>query len=921
MNEKLSPGAKDEQARLNKIAAEAKKAAEKQVGQAAAITNEMESFSKSIKDVTKNLEVAIDSVAGKSKKVIQEFSEDVKSLPDSIDASDEIQSKFSNFLNIKGSINKLTAEDLFDASSIKKYTEDTVKSLAEAQEARAKKLKSNLMTIATADSPEIQESQVKGVQTDQMAEVAEGAARVASLVNSMKAEATFAQSKVPGSTITQAGQLLADGRANKAREATLKKIIDDEAKYKAAQELKFIRENNGILTAEAASRIELEAGKRKEAALKNLDALTEAELKADAERAEQKAAEDKIKAIEDAGKAINDNLQTLASKDASWRDKKAAFKDLTTTDGEFDGTKALYSTLTALSDYAKQLETKIDDIASYQSTVDTRLQGSSNGKYFDSYWRQFIRDITYVGSVTPYFKQEDYASNIRDLVSTGIAFNVDERAFLMTIKDKIATTFEVADGTLLRLIRIQQEDSTAGRLGMEATLNHFLNNMYENTEYLKQVASSVRGNLEEMQSLMPGKEATEVEYQVQKWLGSAYSVGMSQTAVNSISASLGQIGAGQIEGITQGGTGNLLIMAANDAGLPITDLLANGLTADETNELLNSAVKYLADLAESSKDNQVVQQQLASVFGVKASDLKAASNLVNSSSSVYGNTKSYDELLGKLFTLADSMGSRTSLAEKMSNIWSNGQYSLAGSIAENPILYLIYKTATVLDDTVGGMPVPFVDVMGTGVDLETSVADIMRVTALGGGILSSLGPMLSGLSSSFSGRAMLNKLGIKSETALTVTPRGTEDTSSGPTGGGTSGISASGHAANYIGNASSSDIKENTLASAKDEKKQLMIEAKEGESPNQLDSINGTVLKIYELLDEVAHGNKTLSVKVEEYGLTRTASASGSSIGGVSAAGALSTGTGTAGSTSVNGILSDFRNQNSLNLGGWTANL
>ena len=46
--------------------------------------------------------------------------------------------------------------------------------------------------------------------------------------------------------------------------------------------------------------------------------------------------------------------------------------------------------------------------------------------------------MTSVGAVTPFFKQEDFANNIKSLVDRGIAFDLKQRAFLMTIKDKIA---------------------------------------------------------------------------------------------------------------------------------------------------------------------------------------------------------------------------------------------------------------------------------------------------------------------------------------------------------------------------------------------------------------------------------------------------------------------------------------------------
>nr|DAU00298.1 MAG TPA: hypothetical protein [Bacteriophage sp.] len=41
------------------------------------------------------------------------------------------------------------------------------------------------------------------------------------------------------------------------------------------------------------------------------------------------------------------------------------------------------------------------------------------------------------------------------MVDLGINYNLEERAFLATISDKVATTFDAANGTLLRLIRLQ----------------------------------------------------------------------------------------------------------------------------------------------------------------------------------------------------------------------------------------------------------------------------------------------------------------------------------------------------------------------------------------------------------------------------------------------------------------------------------
>ena len=125
-------------------------------------------------------------------------------------------------------------------------------------------------------------------------------------------------------------------------------------------------------------------------------------------------------------------------------------------------------------------------------------------------------DIRNVAGISPLIKQESVVSNLEKLVGQGISFDVEQRAFLETIKDTIATTFEAADGTLLRLVRIQQQDTTAARLGMESALTSFLNNMYETTEYMQSVAKSVRTSLKEAEALMGSKSAAAFEYQVQK---------------------------------------------------------------------------------------------------------------------------------------------------------------------------------------------------------------------------------------------------------------------------------------------------------------------------------------------------------------------------------------------------------------------
>lgn len=596
------------------------------------------------------------------------------------------------------------------------------------------------------------------------------------------------------------------------------------------------------------------------------------------------------------------------------------------------------------TDVLKKLESSIEAIAAKKGLVDTRLHGSKMDTTFGSYWDKIVHDITAVGAVNPYFKQEDFAKNIEDLVAKGIAFDVEQRAFLLTIKDKIATTFDVADGTLLRLIRLQQADSSAGRLGMEAALNAFLNEMYETTEYLTDVASGIRGSLEEMQALMEGDAAVEVEYQVQKWLGSLYSVGMSKTAVEGIAGALGKIAAGDIDGLTNNGAGNLLVMAANDAGLSIADILVKGINASDTNKLLQATVNYLASIAKTSEDNKVVQQQLANVFGVQASDIRAAVNLSTNTGDVYSETLSYDNMISTLEKMASTMALRTSMGEMMTNVWTNGSYTIAGAMASNPIAYITYKLAGLLDATTGGfLPLPHLTGFGTGIDLHTSVSDLMRAGAIGAGIIGSLGSIISGLSNSFDGKKMLTQMGITSEGGLQVVERG---------GGGGVGALASGgqqstSSSGYAGNSNGNDVANSTQQSAEDDGKKKVVEAMEEREEDRVDLINVNVLRIYKLLYDVVNGKDALRVKIDSYGLTglnnlkfgamgglggAESSASGSvgggglsssSDGSSGGAGGSSFGGGAGGSsgTGGSGVSGDGGAGGTMTLGGWTTML
>lgn len=166
--------------------------------------------------------------------------------------------------------------------------------------------------------------------------------------------------------------------------------------------------------------------------------------------------------------------------------------------------------------FTNKLNSDIEAIGGMLGVVDTRLQGSKQATSGGSYWRRMSDSISAATSTSNLISQSAVVNSVKEMINQGISFNVDQRAALAVMSESIASTFNATDGTLLRLIRIQEQDSTAARLGMESALTSFLNNMYETTEYMGSIADGIRANLETATALMTATDAVAFEYQVQK---------------------------------------------------------------------------------------------------------------------------------------------------------------------------------------------------------------------------------------------------------------------------------------------------------------------------------------------------------------------------------------------------------------------
>ena len=482
-----------------------------------------------------------------------------------------------------------------------------------------------------------------------------------------------------------------------------------------------------------------------------------------------------------------------------------------------------------LTDSINRLSSAIDSGISaytkYQEGVNARLQGSriDTGNYGANYFSALESSLTSAVGVTPLFSTQDMLSNLQALVQEGIASNVEQRAFIQTAKDEIATTFDASNAALLRIIRLQQQDSTAARLGMEAYLTRFLNELVDNTEYLNRTFDTVQEALLEASSMMTEGASTEMEYVVQKWLGALTGVGLSENAASGIAQALGYLGSGNVEGLNSSAFQNLLVMAASRSNQSYSELLTGGLSAQSADSLMRSMVEYMAGI--NSGGNNVVRSQFASTFGLSVSDLMAASNLASSLDDITGNFLSFGGMYEELAYQLGQVSDRLTMSGKIDTYLNNLQFGLASNIASNPASAAIWRITNMISDA-GGINIPTVMALGTGVDMNTTVEQLVRAGLVGVSSLGMIGDLVSGIGNTIDPTGILSKLGIASDKTTITRGTGTAGRSSGMT----TSLSA------FVGNSSGDDIYQSTMMGVEEQKTSMAAEA-QADTTNYAESI------------------------------------------------------------------------------------
>ena len=580
-----------------------------------------------------------------------------------------------------------------------------------------------------------------------------------------------------------------------------RKSIKDKEERKALD--KKIKDNKNIITEldKAQTQIDLKNAKNREERI----------------NAEKKQREQVYKDIENLWQQANDTAdkveRRLINREArklSWQNW-GPFEGSTSGLGGFineirsaDNPLALGNVLSnALDGVNKEINSLINDVTSHRQKIMARLQGygeSSDGEYD---YEGLLEDIRDQLAVSPYLKQQDYLKKLDDAVEKGIAYNVEQRTFLASISEQIATTFNAFNSELLRLIKLQQADSTAARLGMEAVLTKNLNSMFSDTSYLTDnISDGVTAALLDTESLMTHEDAVEFEYTAQKWLSAMYSLGVSQNTIARIAEGIGKLGTGNVTALANDtATQTLFAMSASREGLDYAQMLVDGLDSSEINRLLKSMVTYLQQISKDSKNN-VVKSAYGDLYNISLADLTAVNSLTQSDiDTIFSSGLTYDDAANALNDQLSNLSKRYSTSEMLQNIVSNFKYTLASEIAGDAVTMTMWQVTDFINNATGGIHLPHIAVMGNTIDLSAfTVEGLIQGGLVGLATLGSIGSIISSIGagggmdlSSWGGEEYNTRGGI------ITTSSGFKSTTSQST---------------YVASSSSNDMRNSALSSA-----------------------------------------------------------------------------------------------------------
>lgn len=361
------------------------------------------------------------------------------------------------------------------------------------------------------------------------------------------------------------------------------------------------------------------------------------------------------------------------------------------------GSEVLSKILDVSMAIRKDIDKLIDDTASvlsdYVGVINASIQGT--GETFSSEFENVVASL----GINRYIQQTAYLGQIANLTSKGIAFNVEQRALLETIRDKTVSTFDSLDANLLRLVRLKERDITASQFGLEAALRNTLNKVFKDSSYLQGMYDAISGAITDAVMVSGGKDIIEYSSVAQTWMGAMYESGIDSNTVNKFANAINYLGSGNVQGLASDAEMQRLILLSMDTiNMDYADILQQGLTSSEITDLMTAIVNYLVEISNNTKKNNVLQSSYTQLFGMSMTDLRAFNNLQKHMNELtyVDKSKAMDVTQNEIERLQSV--ERTTVAEQVNNAIANAKFVAGYEIATDASKYLTWKTSNMILD-------------------------------------------------------------------------------------------------------------------------------------------------------------------------------------------------------------------------------
>lgn len=376
----------------------------------------------------------------------------------------------------------------------------------------------------------------------------------------------------------------------------------------------------------------------------------------------------------------------------------------------------------------KSINSWVDEAAGVLANNVGRINAALEGT--GQTYQNVTEDMVESLGLSRFVKQTDYISQIANLTSRGITYNVEQRALLETIKDKTVAAFESMDSSLLRLIRLRQQDLTATQFGLEAALRNTLNKVFKDSTYLRDLFSGIQSAVADAVVISGSRDVTEYSSVVQTWMGAMYESGVDSGMVTKLANAINALGSGNVSALaSDSDIQRLILLSMDTVGMDYADILQQGLSSSDINDLLTAIVKYLTEIESNTKNNNVLTSSYTQLFGMSMADLQAFKNLSKNMGSLTYVDQGSALSMTKNELQALQSTQRTLVNEQIDNAFANAKFTFGSSIAKDASSYMTWKVSNLMLDVVeqvvnspiGKAPIIGTIAKGTGLVAEMAI--------------------------------------------------------------------------------------------------------------------------------------------------------------------------------------------------------